>query len=102
MKDHIDKAGIRCAVSVMAMLVFCFVIWGPVNTIWIGPWIYEGTTIGSLEWRKAWVFNGWILFAPIATCLGYCIFTMVRAVRKDESERVERMALIAEAAEQRT
>ena len=102
MKDHIDKAGIRCGIAVLTMLVFCFVIWGPVNTIWIGPWIYEGATIGSLEWRKAWVFNGWILFAPIAICLGYCVCTMTRAIRKDESERLVRMALIAEAAEQRT
>ena len=102
MKDHIDKAGIRCAVAALAMLVFCFLIWGPLNTIWIGPWIYEGTAIGTFEWRKAWVFNGWILFAPIAICISYCVFTMTRAIRKEEHQRFERMALIAEAAEKRT
>lgn len=92
MKDHTDKAGIRCVIAVLVMAVFIAVIWGPVNTIWIGPWIYEGTTIGSLEWRKAWVINGWILFAPIAIALGYCLWTMARAIRKDEDEREAKRA----------
>lgn len=91
MKDHTDKAGIRCAAVAIALALFITIIWGPVNTIWIGPWIYEGTSLGSLAWRKAWVVNGWILVSPIVIAFGYCIFTMARAIRKDDAERNDRL-----------
>lgn len=87
MKDHTDKAGIRCAIAAIGLALFLIIIWGPANTIWIGPWIYKDTAIGTLAWRKAWVVNGWILFTPIAITFGYCIFTMSRAIRKDDQER---------------
>ena len=87
MRDHADRAGIRCAAAAIALAMFITVIWGPVNTIWIAPWIYEGTSFGSLAWRKAWVVNGWILISPVVIAFGYCIFTMARAIRKDEIER---------------
>ena len=92
MKDHIDKAGIRCVITMIALFLFLTIVWGPINTIWVGPWIYEGASLGSLAWRKAWVLNGWILFSPIAIAFGYCLFTMTRAIRKDESEREAKRA----------
>ncbi|MHA6234254.1 hypothetical protein [Pseudomonas fluorescens group sp. PF-69] len=92
MKDHTDRAAIRVVVAMISMLLFITIIWGPVNTIWVAPWIYDGTTFGSLAWRKAWVINGWILFAPIFVTFGYCVFTMARAIRKDEIERSNRRA----------
>lgn len=91
MKDHTDKAGIRCAAVAIVLALFITIIWGPVNTIWIGPWIYEGASFGSLAWRKAWVVNGWILLSPIAIAFGYCIFTITRAIRKDDAERSDRL-----------
>lgn len=87
MRDNTDRAGIRCVITLVTLLLFLMIIWGPVNTIWIGPWIFEGTVIGSLAWRKAWVVNGWIIFSPVAIAFGYCIFTMARAIRKDEIDR---------------
>lgn len=93
MRDNTDRAGIRCVITLIALLLFVTIIWGPVNTIWIGPWIYEGTSFGSLEWRKAWVLNGWILFSPIALAFSYCVFTMARAIRKDEIDRDSRSAV---------
>jgi hypothetical protein len=92
MADHIDKAGIRCLITAISLFLFLIIVWGPVNTIWIGPWIYDGARLGSLAWRKAWVLNGWILMAPIVMAFGYCIFTMSRAIRKDASERSNRRA----------
>ena len=91
MKDHTDKAGIRCVITLLSLLLFIVLVWGPVNNIWIGPWIYEGTSLGSLAWRKAWVVNSWILLSPIAIAFGYCIFTMTRAIRKDDAERNDRL-----------
>ncbi|MBC3948330.1 hypothetical protein [Pseudomonas folii] len=92
MRDNTDRAGIRCGITVISLLLFLLIIWGPVNTMWIGPWIYEGTVIGSFDWRKAWVLNGWILFSPIALAFGYCVFTMTRAMRKDEIDRESKRA----------
>lgn len=87
MRDHTDRATIRSVWASVSLALFVIIIWGPVNTLWIGPWIFEGTTLGSLEWRKAWVLNGWILGAPMVIVFGYIIFTVFRAIRKDEAER---------------
>lgn len=90
MKDNTDKAAIRCVIAGCSLAIFVIFIWGPLDTIWIGPWFYEGTSIGSLAWRKAWVFNGWLMFAPILVTFGYCITTMARAIRKDAADREAR------------
>lgn len=87
MKDHTDRAAIRLVIAMVGLALFVVIIWGPLNTIWVGPWIFEGTTIGSLAWRKAWVINGWIIFAPVLITFTYCFVTMARAIRQDAIER---------------
>jgi len=90
MRDHTDRAGIRCVITAIALFMFVLFVWGPVNTLWVAPWVYSGTEFGSFAWRKAWVINGWILIAPFLLAFSYCILTMTRAIRKDEVEREER------------
>lgn len=88
MTQHIDRAGVRAAVAAIGTALFSLFIWGPVNTLWIAPEVYDGTVFGTHEWRKAWVINGWMLIAPIALGFGYAATTVFRAIKRDQAEEV--------------
>lgn len=92
MKLPTDNSAVRFLIAAMVMMTFMILIWMPLAIMWVGPWFYEGATIGSLAWRRAAYLNLLFNIFPVLALFGYILVSLLREARRDQIKKEKAQA----------